>query len=144
MVYDEVRGEDNYDFSPTLYTLCPEKPTYYNNDSIDPKRAEEKIVRNNGPPKILISIKYTDNSVIYLSPEEWSQVGVDEIIISNPLPINGHSIYWFYKENDYYVLGCANTYRKDIIPEVLFTPSGEQISRPIKLGWWRVGVERNG
>lgn len=158
MVYDEVNGGDSYDNNPTLYTLHPAKPSYKLISTTEIVESETGVIRNNGPPTdLIISIKYTNNSVLYLSPEEWSQVradGVDEIIISNPLPIHcsGHSIYWFYKEDNYYVLGCASNYLREPIAEVLFKGT-EQISRSIKympdlyhkdikLGWWRPNEER--
>lgn len=104
-----------------------------------------------------IKIKYIDGEIIEAPAGKWHKLrpeGIDEITISNPLPVTckGHSLYWFYKEKDYYALGCASPYQPVLTPEILFI-GDKQTSRPIdcipdlhlkdvKLGWWRPGEDR--
>lgn len=61
------------------------------------------------------------------------------------------SIYWLYKENDYWVVGSGSVrYDYNLISETLIYKDGKQVERKrdfmpdltidkIKLGWWKFG-----
>lgn len=83
--------------------------------------------------------------------------GVDRVVVTNRSGssiLQGHSVYWLYREGDVWVAGQASLhYDRWIPPEVLFLPGGTQDTRHIdyvpdlhhadvKLGWWRPGEER--
>ncbi len=66
----------------------------------------------------------------------------------NSVVFDAHSLYWLYKEKDYYVAGCGSVrYSSNHLNEVLIFEDGRQENRKIefmpdlmhnqvKLGWW--------
>ena len=77
--------------------------------------------------------------------------GVLEITIGsdgNKVIFADHSLYWLYRENNYYVAGCGSIrYSKQPLNEVCLFEDGTQQDRliefmpdlmhnQVKLGWW--------
>ena len=99
-------------------------------------------------------IVYADWTTPVTSIEHWCSLpaqGVQSVTISNngkKVSFADFSLYWLYKEKDYYVAGGGSVrYDPNPLNEVLIFDDGVQKDRPIefmpdlmhnqvKLGWW--------
>lgn len=106
-----------------------------------------------------IDITYVDGQELSIDPSEWGDVrgdGVDEVFfqVGHELgtKMSGHSVYWVYREEDAWVVGCGTVGDQPLTHEALYHDDGRSSSRPvgeympdlhhadIKLGWWRPGT----
>ena len=105
-----------------------------------------------------VKIKYVDGVEINISVDRWSFAksdGIDEIAIgyNKFTKLSGQSIYWVYKEEDFWVMGGAPAGYGNIPPEVLVGKDDNHLSRSInfapdlkindiKLGHWWINEPR--
>lgn len=107
-----------------------------------------------------VTIGYVDGTTCSFDAGVWPSQradGVDWVEVANasgPSRLQGHSVYWLYREGRVWVAGQASLhYGRVLPPEVLFLPDGRQDTRVIeyvpdlphgvvKLGWWRPGEGR--
>ncbi len=102
---------------------------------------------------MIVTVEYIDWTAPAANIAEWCNLpsqGVQKVTINNggSVSFSDHSLYWLYKEKDYYVAGAGSVrYDPNPLNEVLLFEDGRQENRKIefmpdllhdqiKLGWW--------
>lgn len=106
----------------------------------------------------MVRVSYTSGATMTVPVEDWPNIrgdGVDEVTLIldeiHTHRLSGHSLYWLYREEDAWVIGCGTVGNQPLTAEGVYHDDGRTEARPlewmpdlrhseIKLGWWRPGT----